>query len=260
MPLQISSSRQNDISNVPNGTLHLIHRAGKKGIGHGPPVHGNSVAVGQSRRDADPRSFSAGQPSVGEEQIVQIRVRNSVVRQLQGLDLTSDGASNVDPALVRFCRALGTAGVEIARSDRSAEDAIRLAVVASLFNLRVRGPAQEKRLEAPLPKWRLKRVQEYVEKNLSKHITLADLASVASMSRMYFASRFRAATGMRPHEYVLRRRIERAQQLLLATSDALVDIALKLGFQTQAHFTTTFKKVVGNTPYRWRLERQGQPV
>jgi AraC family transcriptional regulator len=53
----------------------------------------------------------------------------------------------------------------------------------------------------------------------------------------------------------LRKRIERAQQLLAATSGGLVDIALSVGFQTQAHFTTVFKKIAGSTPYQWRREQ-----
>jgi AraC-like DNA-binding protein len=52
----------------------------------------------------------------------------------------------------------------------------------------------------------------------------------------------------------LRKRIERAQQLLGATSDTLVEIALSVGFQTQAHFTTVFKKIAGNTPCQFRRE------
>jgi AraC-like DNA-binding protein len=72
---------------------------------------------------------------------------------------------------------------------------------------------------------------------------------------MYFARQFRAATGMRPHDYVLRKRIERAQLMLAVTPNALVDVALSVGFQTQAHFTTVFKGIVGITPCRWRREQ-----
>jgi AraC-like DNA-binding protein len=105
---------------------------------------------------------------------------------------------------------------------------------------------------AGLSSRRLMRVLAYIEAHIGEPITLANLAATAGLSRMYFARQFRAATGIRPHKYVLRRRIERAQQLLTATSDALVDIALSVGFQTQAHFTTVFKKIVGNTPRQWR--------
>jgi AraC-like DNA-binding protein len=113
----------------------------------------------------------------------------------------------------------------------------------------------KKRAVTALPKWRLMRVLSYIETNIGEPITLANLAATTGLSRMYFAKQFRATTGIRPHDFVLRKRIERAQQQLAATSDALVDIALSVGFQTQAHFTTVFKRIAGSTPYQWRREQ-----
>lgn len=75
---------------------------------------------------------------------------------------------------------------------------------------------------------------------------------------MHFAAQFRVATGMRPHEYLLRQRIERAQKMLVETRDSLVEIALGVGFQTQAHFTTVFRRFVGDTPYQWRCANRAR--
>ena len=89
---------------------------------------------------------------------------------------------------------------------------------------------------------------------------MADIAAATGLSRMHFAAQFRAATGLAPHEFVLRRRIARAQELLSAPSATLVDVALSVGFQTQAHFTTVFKRIVGQTPMRWRQhQRNARP-
>ena len=104
----------------------------------------------------------------------------------------------------------------------------------------------------PLQKWRMKRVTDYVDAHLSRRITLADMAAAAELTRMHFAVQFRASTGMRPHDFVLQRRIERAQERLSNPELALVDVALSVGFQTQAHFTTVFKRFAGGTPHRWR--------
>jgi AraC-like DNA-binding protein len=93
---------------------------------------------------------------------------------------------------------------------------------------------------------------QYVDEHLGAKITLQDLAEVAGLSRMHFAAQFRAAMGLRPHEYLLKRRIERAEELLKRANVPLVDIALSVGFQTQAHFTTVFKRFAGDTPYQWR--------
>ncbi|WP_375312920.1 AraC family transcriptional regulator [Bradyrhizobium sp. A5] len=149
-------------------------------------------------------------------------------------------------------------------------DALRLAILARTFSRQaLRVPAEldpadgvrEEDVGRPvrsLQNWRLKRVMQYVDKNLTGKITLQDMAAVAGLSRMHFAAQFRAATGVRPHEYLLRRRIERAQELLKQAELALVDIALTVGFQTQAHFTTVFKRFVGDTPYQWRSAHLAQ--
>ena len=111
---------------------------------------------------------------------------------------------------------------------------------------------------APLPKWRLKKVADFVEAHLAEAITLADLARTAGLTPMYFAAQFRAAKQMRLHDYILSRRVERAQNRLADTPDRLVDIALDVGFQTQAHFTTVFKRFAGTTPHRWREIARGR--
>jgi AraC-like DNA-binding protein len=107
-----------------------------------------------------------------------------------------------------------------------------------------------------LQKWRLKRVVEYVDNHTSAMITLSDLAAVAGLSRMHFASQFRTATGLRPHEFLLGRRIQRAEELLRNTTMPIVEIALTVGFQTQPHLTTVFKRFAGCTPGRWRAINQ----
>ena len=103
-----------------------------------------------------------------------------------------------------------------------------------------------------LPKWRLRRVQGHILANIAEPITLADLAEAAGLSRMHFAAQFRVATGCRPHDYVLQHRIECAKQMLASTDTKLVEVALSLGFQTQSHFSTVFKRLTGNTPARWQ--------
>jgi AraC-like DNA-binding protein len=104
----------------------------------------------------------------------------------------------------------------------------------------------------PLLPWRLKKVCAYIEENLERRLSLRQLAQVAGISRMYFAAQFRVATGHSPHEFVLQRRLIRAAALLEQSAEAIVDIALSVGFQTQPHFTTAFKRARGITPNKWR--------
>jgi AraC-like DNA-binding protein len=99
-----------------------------------------------------------------------------------------------------------------------------------------------------------------VDDHLTAKITLQDLAKVSGLSRMHFAAQFRTATGMRPHQYLLKRRIERAEELLKRPDVPLVEVALMVGFQTQAHFTTVFKRFAGDTPHQWRCAYLAESV
>jgi AraC-like DNA-binding protein len=162
----------------------------------------------------------------------------------QYVDLKSDPYF-VSMLLDRLSSALDLVGIDLRKLGSVRKGVLRFVSPVS----------ERKRSLRALPKWRLARVLAYIDANVSNAITLADLSAAAGMSRMYFASQFRAATGHRPHDFVLRRRVEHAQSLLMNTSQALVDVALNAGFQTQAHFTTVFRKFVGDTPHRWRREQ-----
>lgn len=152
--------------------------------------------------------------------------------------------------------------------DRYCIGALRLAIAVRLAGLRSEtrkadeagGAMSSGRQIRPLQKWRLKRVKEHVENHLSEKISLSDLAAVAGLSRMHFASQFRTATGLRPHEFLLRRRVQRAERLLRESAIPIVEIALTVGFQTQAHFTTVFKRFVGSSPHQWRSVNEVQRV
>jgi AraC family transcriptional regulator len=169
-----------------------------------------------------------------------------------------------DPVMRRLADALAAAEATPDHYSAICADALRLAIWTRKFSRQpgcglpdpaasagvVENPAG--RNVRSLQKWRLKRVLQYVDDHLAAKITLNDLATVAGLSRMHFAAQFRAAVGMRPHQYLLKRRIERAEELLKQAEVSLVEIALTVGFQTQAHFTTVFKRFAGDTPYQWR--------
>jgi AraC family transcriptional regulator len=127
-------------------------------------------------------------------------------------------------------------------------------MVMRLLGLRAgAGSTPARRGVAALPKWRVKRAVDYVEAHLGGPVSLGEMAEATGLTRMHFAAQFRIATGFRPHEYLLRKRIERARDMLLSSDASLVAIALSVGFQTQAHFTTVFKRLTGETPHRWRF-------
>jgi AraC-like DNA-binding protein len=158
----------------------------------------------------------------------------------------------VDPVIERLAHSLIHAEELGGAFGQSYADGISLAITAQLFGGNSDRALPRRPRVSELSKWRLKRAIEYMAANLAESISLADIAAAAGLSRMHFAAQFRAATGVRPHEYLLQRRIERAQQLLSTSRMPLVEIAFDVGFKTQAHFTTVFARLVGETPKVWR--------
>jgi AraC family transcriptional regulator len=103
--------------------------------------------------------------------------------------------------------------------------------------------------------WQLLKVQDVVDAHLSEYISSGQLADCARLSRYHFARAFRRSTGMSPQGYVIRRRLERAQYLMLWTEAPLSGIAFDCGFSDQSHFSRVFVKTLGETPRSWRTAR-----
>jgi len=76
--------------------------------------------------------------------------------------------------------------------------------------------------------------------------------SVPRWRPYHFARLFRRTVGVPPHQYVLRRRVERAKELLLTGRLGLSEVALAAGFSDQSHLTRVFRRAVGLTPARFR--------
>jgi AraC family transcriptional regulator len=87
---------------------------------------------------------------------------------------------------------------------------------------------------------RLRRTEDFIEAHLGEDFGLAELAANVRMSSYYFCRLFEQSTSLSPHEFVIRERIERAQQLLKEDRFTMVEIATKLGFSDQSHFARVF--------------------
>jgi AraC family transcriptional regulator len=109
------------------------------------------------------------------------------------------------------------------------------------------GPS-ENRLPVP----RLRRVVERIEADLSTDLDLKTLAAESGYSRNHFLRMFRAATGLTPHQYLLRVRVKQAQALLKDRSRRLIDVAFACGFSSDSHLSRTFHQLVGVTPSEYR--------
>lgn len=100
---------------------------------------------------------------------------------------------------------------------------------------------------------RIESVINYIDEHLDTAISLGTLASTACMSKAYLIRMFRLGFGQTPIEYINRRRVEKAQLLLLTTDMPVKEIAYTLGFADNSYFSRIFKKHTGHTPTNYRL-------
>ena len=91
---------------------------------------------------------------------------------------------------------------------------------------------------------------------MSSQILIRELARLLGLSPSQFCRAFKCTFGVPPRDYMLRRRIEVAQALMLTTPAPLSAIALRCGMCDQPHFTRSFHRIVGETPYAWRRTRR----
>ena len=103
-----------------------------------------------------------------------------------------------------------------------------------------------------LAPWQKRRAAELLRENLDGRIRLTEVARECALSASHFARSFKATFGTSTHQWLIRRRIEHAQELLRQTTTPIVDIAIQSGFGDQAAFTRTFRQVAGVSPGRWR--------
>ena len=99
------------------------------------------------------------------------------------------------------------------------------------------------------------RVDRYVEANLHRPVSVADLASCVCMSRSHFHERFRHSQGVTPHQYLIEARIERARVLIEGTGLPLWEISHRAGFSSQSALTNAMRKYLNVTPSSLRRQR-----
>lgn len=127
-------------------------------------------------------------------------------------------------------------------------EAVRLCLVAAD---RLLSPC-EAHPSGGLLSWQIKRVGRYLDRQLDERITLKAAAEQARLSPSYFSRCFRRSFGAPFAKFVTRKRIERAQWLMVTSQMSLGQIALACGFADQAHFTRAFTNLTGGAPGKWR--------
>ncbi|WP_207459683.1 AraC family transcriptional regulator [Azospirillum sp. SYSU D00513] len=202
-----------------------------------------------------------------------LRVRSRVenIRRLTHLDLHFD----MEVLGARFMDEIDRHAVETPRLKFSDERLLALArliaaectepsafhdlygdsLASALFVALLRIGPKPGRRRAQLPPRQLRRVIDYIEEHCSRTIRLQELADLAGLSPTYFCSAFKASTGMPPHKWQMRARVDRAKALLSAPDMTPAAVADAAGFSDQAHLTRVFRQIVGTTPAAWQRDR-----
>jgi AraC-like DNA-binding protein len=114
---------------------------------------------------------------------------------------------------------------------------------------------------APMPPARhLLRARDLIDARYAEPLDVAALARRAHASPAHFSRSFKRAFGETPHQYLLTRRIERAQDLLRATDLPVTDVCFAVGLRSVASFSATFKRVAGMTPTAYRAAWRVSPA
>lgn len=115
--------------------------------------------------------------------------------------------------------------------------------------LRLDPPARDTGGLAP---WRLRRALRYIEDHVAGDLTLADLAREARMSRFHFCREFKRSIGASPHQFIIARRLARAERMIRESRAPLAEIARACGFGASGRLAAVFRRRHGMTPSAWR--------
>jgi AraC family transcriptional regulator len=121
----------------------------------------------------------------------------------------------------------------------------------------VYGEASPSFIRGHLAPWQARRAKDFLNANLDGDVSLASVAAECNLSVSHFAHAFRRTFGRPPHRWLMERRIDVAEGLLLTSRLTLAEIASKCGFADQSALSRSFKRVLGESPGAWRRSRKG---
>lgn len=129
-------------------------------------------------------------------------------------------------------------------------------ILLQLFSKFIKTAPQTKNGHGFNPNSKICKAVVYIRSNLSKQLTITELAGVCHLSEGYFSRLFLKVMGVRPIDYINRKRIEDAQLQLITTNDRIEKIALETGIDNFSYFNRLFKKYSGTTPGEYRKLHQ----
>lgn len=233
------------------------------GMHFGRPVQADCTVGGERvrglQKQGDIVFVPAGVPGAWEDDaechILRLSLRPSFIRQVAedlGRDFETIRFAPQprlrDPGLEAVLSAIQSDLVSPAPSDPLYVDHLANALVVRLVDIAIDGVTGRDAATAGLTARQLSRVTEFIEANLDQKLHLVDLARVAGVSVTRLKVLFRNSAGSPVHQYVIRRRVERARSLMATTELPLNEIALAAGFAHQSHMASVMRRVLGQTP------------
>ena len=154
----------------------------------------------------------------------------------------------------------------LSKDRETARECVRHASAALLACARDSGESEETTVEpherltyrGGLAPWQVRSVTTHIDANLNTSLSCETLARLVRLSVSHFARAFKCTIGYSPHAFLMRRRMERAQGLMLKSNAPLAHIALECGFADQAHLSRLFLQFTGESPASWRRARASE--
>lgn len=187
----------------------------------------------------------------GQQDMLNLFVDRSLLRQA-GLHDAAGFAPVVgphNPLLVQLALTLQQADAD---SPRLYRDTLALGLAAQVAQIVQQQRPEVQAGSRAATDARIARAIDYLQAHLADDLPLEVLAAQASMSPFHFSRAFKQATGASPHQWLIARRIERAQALLRANRMAVEQVAYAVGYKDAKRFADHFKRAVGSTPGVWR--------
>ena len=131
-------------------------------------------------------------------------------------------------------------------------DSLAVSVAVRLLRCHSSLSREPKKANGRMSERRLRQVLGYIDDNLSQELLLSDIASVAGLSASHFKTLFRESVGLPVHQYLIRRRVERAKSLLSEGKMSISQIAFETGFAHQSHLARHMRRVLGVSPRTFR--------
>ena len=163
---------------------------------------------------------------------------------------------SVDPVMVNLVSALLPSFQRPEQTSQLFIDHLTLAVLTHLCGHYAGPPRDPPFRKGGMTQSQVRRAKEFLASHCADDILLVDAARACGLSRGHFTNAFRVATGLTPHQWLQRYRIDRAKGMLLDLGASIAEIASACGFADQSHLTRVFARLVGTTPAAWRRRQQ----